>query len=150
MTPPSLEKPLPVYLFRRFRRLNCRIGDYWLKLSRESERLSGDVETRFGTIKRLQTAKPTIKEFFELLADQIPDRYSNTVRYLGLLAPRSGVRCRIFLQMLWQKVRPRRVGGRHWLYWRMKRFGTNLLLDSNGELMTWKKSVDLRTTGTPT
>lgn len=123
---------------------------FWRKLPRNSARLSEDVETRFGMFKRPETAKHPIKEFFQLLADQIPDRYSHNVRYFGLLGPRSSTRYRIFLHLLGKTFRPRRVGGQHWLFWRMKRFGINPLLDPEGKRMEWDRSVGPSNTTVPT
>ncbi len=123
---------------------------FWRKLPWYSARLPEDVETRYGKFKRPETARHPTSEFFQLLADQIPDRYGHGVRYFGLLAPRSTARYRIFLQLLGKTVRSRRVGGQHWLFWRMKRFGINPLLDTEGKRMKWDRSVGPRNTGVPT
>jgi hypothetical protein len=76
-------------------------------------------------------------EFIRILADQVPDRYRNSVRYYGLLAPRS--RSRVFaimFKLLGQERRPhpRRLS---WAEMIMKYFGRNPLIDSHGQPMQY-------------
>jgi Putative transposase len=76
-------------------------------------------------------------EFIRILADQVPDRYRNSVRYYGLLAPRSKNRVfAIMFKLLGQKrrPRPRRLS---WSEMIMKYFKRNPLIDSRGQLMQY-------------
>jgi len=76
-------------------------------------------------------------EFIRIMADQVPDRYRHSVRYYGLLAPRS--RSRVFAIMFkllgqTRRPRPRRMS---WAAMILKYFGRNPLLDSSGKLMKY-------------
>jgi hypothetical protein len=77
------------------------------------------------------------QEFVQILADHVPDRYRHSVRYYGLLAPRS--RSRVFaimFKLLGQKrrPRPRRLS---WAEMIMKYFKRNPLIDSRGQSMKY-------------
>ncbi|HKV91256.1 MAG TPA: transposase [Candidatus Angelobacter sp.] len=77
------------------------------------------------------------EQFIQMLADQVPDKYVHSIRYYGLLAPRS--RNRIFaimFKLLGQTRRPRP----HRLPWAemiQKYFGKNPLIDSSGQSMKY-------------
>lgn len=77
------------------------------------------------------------EEFIRILADHVPDKYVHSVRYYGLLAPRS--RSRVFAIMFkllgqTRRPRPRRLS---WAEMIMKYFGRNPLTDSNGKSMKY-------------
>jgi len=77
------------------------------------------------------------EKFIKVLADQVPDKYVHSVRYYGVLAPRS--RSRIFaimFKLLGQtrrrRPRPRRLS---WDEMILKYFGRNPRIDSRGQTM---------------
>jgi hypothetical protein len=77
----------------------------------------------------------TKEEFIQILADHVPDKYVHSVRYYGLLAPRSRSRAfAIMFKLLGQKrrPRPRRLS---WEEMILKYFGRNPRIDSRGQLM---------------
>jgi hypothetical protein len=77
------------------------------------------------------------KEFVKILADHVPDKYRHSVRYYGLLAPRSRNRSfAIMFRLLGQKRRPhpRRLS---WAEMIMKYFKRNPLIDRRGRLMQY-------------
>lgn len=75
--------------------------------------------------------------FIEALAEHVPDRYRHTMRYFGLLAPRSKRRtsAALFL-LLKQRKRPRRprLGWAASLY---RDFGVNPLIGTDGVPLHW-------------
>lgn len=83
------------------------------------------------------------EEFSRILADQVPDRHRHSVRYYGLLAPRSRNRVfAIMFKLLGQKRRPRPRR----LYWAemiMKYFKRNPLTDSRRQTMQYVASTSL-------
>jgi len=77
------------------------------------------------------------EKFIQVLADQVPDKYVHSVRYYGVLAPRS--RSRIFAIMFkllgqTRRPRPRRLS---WAEMILKYFGKNPLIDSRGQPMRY-------------
>jgi len=77
------------------------------------------------------------EEFIRILADQVPDPYRHSVRYYGLLSPRS--RNRVFAIMFKLLCRQRRPRPRR-LYWTemiMKYFKRNPLIDSRRQTMRY-------------
>jgi hypothetical protein len=94
--------------------------------------LTKDTATKETVLDELPKEK-----FIQILADHVPDKYVHSVRYYGLLAPRS--RSRIFAIMLkllgqTRRPRPRRLS---WAEMIMKYFGKNPLIDKNGKLMKY-------------
>jgi Putative transposase/Transposase zinc-binding domain len=79
----------------------------------------------------------TNEEFVGILAQHVPDSYGHAVRYFGLLAPRCKARlwAAVFV-LLNQQQRPHPPRLR-WRWLRFKTFGTDPLLDSQGQLMQW-------------
>ena len=76
-------------------------------------------------------------EFLDILIQHVPDRGRHAMRYFGLLSPRSKAKLwsGIFVLLSQRKrERPRR---RSWRSLLIKTFGSDPLLDSNGELMHW-------------
>jgi putative transposase/transposase-like zinc-binding protein len=105
-----------------------------------------DQEVQFWSkdlrLKRWVLTSYTIQEFVALLADQVPDRYRHTMRYFGLLAPRSKSRTSAGLFMLLgqeRHPRPRRLG---WANSIRKDFGRDPLLDSKGQAMHWVRRLN--------
>jgi hypothetical protein len=85
----------------------------------------------------MSVAKYTTEEFLLLLADQVPDRYRNGVRYFGLLAPcNKALRYAGFLRLLGQS-RPMRVPRLRWAASLRATCGFDPLRDSHGERMVW-------------
>jgi hypothetical protein len=80
-------------------------------------------------------------EFVALISQHVPERYRHSMRYFGLMAPRSKrtTSAAVFL-LLGQKrrSRPRRLSWRSSL---MRDFGVDPLRDSRGETMSWVRSV---------
>jgi putative transposase len=77
------------------------------------------------------------EEFVQILADHVPDRYRHSVRYLGLLAPRSKNRSMaILFKLLGQRrrPRPRRLS---WAEMIMKYFKRNPVIDRLGQPMQY-------------
>jgi len=75
------------------------------------------------------------EQFIQILADHVPDKHVHSVRYYGLLAPRSRSRAfAIMFKLLGQKrrPRPRRLS---WEEMIVKYFGRNPRIDSRGQLM---------------
>jgi hypothetical protein len=75
------------------------------------------------------------EKFIQMLADHVPDKYAHSVRYFGLLAPRS--RSRVFaimFKLLGQQRRahPRRLS---WEEMIQKYFGRNPAIDTGGQPM---------------
>ncbi|HEY2236429.1 MAG TPA: transposase [Candidatus Angelobacter sp.] len=79
----------------------------------------------------------TKEEFIQILADHVPDKSVHSVRYYGLLAPRSRSRAfAIMFKLLGQqqRLRPCRLS---WAEMILKYFGRNPLIDSSGQSMKY-------------
>jgi hypothetical protein len=77
----------------------------------------------------------TSDEFVDILAQHVPDRYRHGMRYFGLLSPRCKGRLwgAVFVLLnQQQRAHPPRLP---WRWLRIKTFGTDPLLDSQGRLM---------------
>ena len=77
------------------------------------------------------------EEFVRILADHVPDKYRHSIRYYGLLAPRSRNRGFAILYQLLGQVRrpcPRPLS---WAELIRKSFGWNPLIDSRGQPMRY-------------
>lgn len=96
-------------------------------------------EVRFWTNdkilqKRIYVSVPR-EEFVGVLAEHVPDRYRNAIRYFGLLAPGSRARtsAAVFALLRQKKrSRPRRLG---WEFLMRRDFGKNPLIDRRGKPM---------------
>jgi hypothetical protein len=84
--------------------------------------------------KRLAPVRYLKKAFVATLIPHVVDRYRNSMRYFGLLAPRSKNMLSIIFMLLRQKMRPRPLQ-LSWADLQYKTFGTNPLIDSRGERM---------------
>jgi hypothetical protein len=84
--------------------------------------------------KRLTPVRYTNKEFLALLIPHIPDRYCNSMRYFGLLAPRSKRLLSLVFDLLDQKQRskPARLS---WATSLRRTFGENPLIGKDGSLL---------------
>jgi hypothetical protein len=85
--------------------------------------------------RAIEKAGWNLKErFVATLMPHVADRYRNSMRYFGLLAPRSKKMLSIVFMLLRQKRRPRpfRLS---WADLRYQTFGTDPLVDSRGERM---------------
>ena len=94
--------------------------------------LTQDTRTRQRVMTRYTPA-----DFLATLADHVPDRYRHTIRYFGLLAPRTKTRTHDTVFALLGQARqgkPRRLS---WAASLRKSFGVDPLLDSRGERMRW-------------
>jgi hypothetical protein len=77
------------------------------------------------------------EEFVDVLAQHVPDPYRHAMRYFGLLAPRCKARLwgAIFVLLnQQQRPHPPRLP---WRWLRIRTFGIDPLLDSQGQLMKW-------------
>jgi Putative transposase/Transposase zinc-binding domain len=87
--------------------------------------------------KTLAEVRSTPREFVGLLSQHVPDRYEHSMRYFGLLAPRTKrLSSALVFGLLGQRPRPkpRRQG---WADSLKKRFGVDPLVDEFGDRMLW-------------
>jgi hypothetical protein len=92
--------------------------------------------------KSLQETHCTPRQFVALLSQHVPDHYRHSMRYFGLLAPRSKRATSAALFLLLgqnQHSRPRRLSWRNSL---RRDFGVDPLLDSQGQLMHWVRRLE--------
>ena len=87
--------------------------------------------------KQFVLMRHTKEEFVDILIQHLPDPGRHAMRYFGLLSPRCKARdwAAIFV-LLNQRQRPR-PPRLPWRWLRIKTFGTDPLLDSQGQLMCW-------------
>lgn len=91
--------------------------------------------TKDSKLKREVLTVRTIDDFVKALADQVPDHYRHSVRYFGLLAPRTKARTRdLVFRLLGQEPLPR-PKPLSWAYSIEKAFGKNPLQDAYGQRM---------------
>ena len=87
--------------------------------------------------KRYVLMQYTNENFVDLLAQHVSEPYRHAMRYFGLLSPRSKAQVWAAVFVLLNQQRrphPRRLP---WRWLRIKAFGTDPLLDSQGRLMHW-------------
>jgi hypothetical protein len=90
--------------------------------------------------KRVVTTRYPTEKFVDILADHVPDRYQHTIRYFGLLAPRSkGCTLGAIFTLLGQRRQRPRSKRLNWRDSLRKCFGVDPLLDQQGQLMRWKR-----------
>jgi hypothetical protein len=91
--------------------------------------------------KALLEIHSTPAEFVGLIAEHVPDRYRHSMRYFGLLSPRTKRESSdTIFQLLGQQKhsRPTRISWRSSL---IRYFRTDPLRDSNGEAMQWVRRL---------
>jgi putative transposase/transposase-like zinc-binding protein len=116
------------------------IGRYIRKPPIAQSRLTrtGDEELEYlakDTKHQRFTPVRYLKEVFvATLIPHVPDRYRNSMRYFGLLAPRLKSMLSVVFLLLKQKRRPRPLR-LSWANLRYKTFGTDPSIDSHGERM---------------
>jgi hypothetical protein len=86
--------------------------------------------------KCLKTVRYANQEFLALLMPHVGDRYCNSMRYFGLLAPRSRGLMPVVFDLLHQEMgpKPARLGYALDLY---RTFGTNPLIGRDGSSLAW-------------
>jgi hypothetical protein len=86
--------------------------------------------------KCLRTMRYTNQEFLALLIPHVADRYCNSMRYFGLLAPRSRNLLPVVFDLLQQKMSPKpaRLG---YALDQLRSFGTNPLIGRDGSFLDW-------------
>jgi hypothetical protein len=80
-------------------------------------------------------------EFVALLSQHVLDRYQDSMRYFGLLAPRTKptTSATVFLLLgQKQRARPRRLSWRSSL---LRDFQVDPLCDSHGQMMSWVRRI---------
>jgi Putative transposase/Transposase zinc-binding domain len=83
----------------------------------------------------------TLAEFIALLSQHVPDRYRHSMRYFGLLAPRTKrtTSAAVFLLLgQEQRPRPRRLSWRNSL---LRDFQVDPLRDNRGQTMSWVRRL---------
>ena len=107
---------------RRFVKITDQEVVFWTKDLREKRK----VLTQYST-----------ESFVATLAEHVPDRYQHSIRYFGLLAPRSKRRTSAALFLLLRqkkRPRPRRLSWRNSL---RKYFKVDPLVDRQGQPLRW-------------
>ena len=97
-------------------------------------------ETRTKTLLERSCAPA---EFVALLSQHVPDRYRHSMRYVGLMAPRTKrtTSAAVFLLLgQKQRSRPPRLSWRNSL---IRNFQTDPLRDSHGKAMSWVRRISL-------
>ena len=84
----------------------------------------------------------TLEAFIERLGHQVPDRYVNSIRYFGLLAPRTKGRLYEFIFHLLGQHQLKKPSRLPWAKALIKYFGVNPLVDAEGRLMHWVGRLD--------
>jgi hypothetical protein len=86
-------------------------------------------------------ARSTPAKFVALIAEPVPDRYRHSMRYFGLLSPRTkSDNSEAVFQSVRQlkRARPQRISWRNSL---IRNFETDPLRDSKGEPMQWTRRL---------
>jgi hypothetical protein len=106
----------------RFQEINGPVVKFWTK----------DTKTKEIVLDELRK-----EEFVKILADHVLDKYQHSVRYYGLLAPRSKSRAfAVVFALLGKKRRPRPRRS-SWADLIRESFGRNPLIDSRGQPMQY-------------
>jgi hypothetical protein len=92
--------------------------------------LTKDTETKEIVLDELPK-----DEFIRILAEHVPDKYRHSIRYYGLLAPRSKSRTFTILFKLLRQERRQRPPRMTWAEMMTKSFKKNPLIDSRGKPM---------------
>jgi len=94
-------------------------------------------QSKFTRTKTLEEARCKPEEFVAMLAEHVLDRYRHSMRYFGLLAPRTKrqTSTAVFV-LLGQRSRPKPYR-EPWAIALRKHFGIDPLADSKGNRMRW-------------
>ena len=87
--------------------------------------------------KRSVLVQYTNEEFVDILAQHVPDPYGHAMRYFGLLSPRCKAQVWAAVFVLLNQQRRPHPPRLPWRWLRIKTFGADPLLDSQGRLMQW-------------
>jgi len=74
------------------------------------------------------------QEFLALLMPHVADRYCNSMRYFGILAPRSRNLLSVVFDLLHQKQRPQ-PAALPWATFLARTFGVNPLIGQDGSML---------------
>jgi hypothetical protein len=100
--------------------------------------------------KRTVTTRLSLQDFVTALAEHIPDRYRNAIRYFGLLSPRARNRTSAAVFALVGQDRRPRPNRLSWQASLRKYFGVDPLIDSHGQSLHWlgrQKPITLQKSG---
>jgi hypothetical protein len=106
----------------RFFAINSREVKFW----RKDHKLKRTVPTTYD-----------IGHFIETFADHVPDRYKHSIRYFGLLSPRSKHRLSAILYAALGQEKPPRPARLTWSELSLLSFGKDPLVDGLGQRMRW-------------
>jgi hypothetical protein len=87
--------------------------------------------------KRRVPVQYTNEEFVDTLAQYVPDPYGHAMRYFGLFSPRCKAQVWAAVFVLLNQQQQPHPPQLPWRWLRIKTFGTDPLLDSQGQLMRW-------------
>jgi len=90
------------------------------------------------------TTRYCMPDFVSLLGEHIPDRYRHTIRYFGLLAPRTKACSNSTLFLLLKQKQPPRLQRLSWRNSLRKYFGVDPLMDSLNQPMHWFRRLEPR------
>jgi hypothetical protein len=94
-------------------------------------------------LKRMVRVKRSLIEFVRLLVQHVPQKYRHSVRYFGLLAPRTKANTRSALYFILGHATPVVPARLSWRNSLIKYFDFDPLIDSHGEEMRWIRSERL-------
>jgi len=100
--------------------------------NQEVQYLAKDTKNKQFVPKRYTNA-----EFIDILMQHVPDRGRHSMRYFGLLSPRSKARAWPALFILLNQQRRPHPPRLSWRWLRLRTFGIDPLLDTLGQLMHW-------------
>ncbi len=143
ITPPITKRHFLGYAGRYIRRLP--ISQKLILRATEKRVTYQTKDTRTKTVRENTC---TLAEFVRLLSQHVGDHYKHSMRYFGLLAPRTKreTASGIYLQLNQKKrSHPVKLSWRHSL---LRDFGKDPLIDSSGEQLRWSRRVEPITTRT--
>jgi hypothetical protein len=135
ITPRMAKKHFPGYAGRYIRLLPVsqrrilRVNSQEVIFESKSTKLKTHIEERRAPA-----------ELVSLLCEHIPDRYQHSMRYFGLLEPRSKARTRDPLFCLLGQASPIKPRRERWQESLWRHFRSDPLQDVNGQQMKWVRS----------